>query len=58
MRRPKLPAVVIFLLLLFLCLKKGKQVRHYELFIPKHEPKVVWDVLADFNNIAQMNTRM
>ncbi|KAK3854946.1 hypothetical protein Pcinc_038619, partial [Petrolisthes cinctipes] len=58
MRRHKLLVSVGCLLLLFLCVKKGKQVCHYELFIPNQEPKVVWDVLADFSNIARMNTRI
>ncbi|XP_050719058.1 uncharacterized protein LOC126999933 [Eriocheir sinensis] len=54
----KLHVVIMCLLVTFLYLKRGKQVRNYTLFIPRQEPKVVWDVLADFSNVAQMNTRI
>ncbi|XP_045133151.1 uncharacterized protein LOC123517204 isoform X1 [Portunus trituberculatus] len=54
----RLPMIAAFLLVAFLYLKKGKQLRNYELFLPHQEPKEVWNVLADFSNIAQMNTRI
>lgn len=56
--RGKLPIIILCLLVTFLYLKRGKQVRNYEVFLPNQEPRVVWDVLADFSNVAQMNTRV
>ncbi|XP_018009477.1 uncharacterized protein LOC108667010 [Hyalella azteca] len=49
-------ASITFLLVIFL--KRGHQERRYEFFIPGREPKQVWDLLADFRNIARLNQRI
>ncbi|XP_071532982.1 uncharacterized protein [Panulirus ornatus] len=56
--RRKLPLVLCCLIVIFLIMKRGKQQRHFEMFIPDQEPKAVWDVLADFSNMPHLNTRI
>ncbi|KAK7067201.1 hypothetical protein SK128_003610 [Halocaridina rubra] len=51
-------SIIVGLVLLYLLLKRGYQTREYELFIPKQEPKTVWNVVADFSNLAKLNTRI
>nr|XP_045606792.1 uncharacterized protein LOC123763614 [Procambarus clarkii] len=58
MRRSKVSIVLGCFLVLFLLLKKGTQLLHFEHFIPSQEPKDVWDVVADFSNMPQLNTRI
>ncbi|XP_042894353.1 uncharacterized protein LOC122268139 [Penaeus japonicus] len=56
--RRKFPLLLGCLALLFLTLKRGKQLRTYELFIPNQEPKAVWDFVADFSNMPKLNTKI
>ncbi|KAG7173657.1 uncharacterized protein LOC121860179 [Homarus americanus] len=56
--RRKLPLILCCLIVIFLFVKKGKQLQQYEHFIPNQEPKAVWDVLADFSNMPHLNTRI
>ncbi|CAL4161376.1 unnamed protein product, partial [Meganyctiphanes norvegica] len=50
--------IVGCLLGLLLLLKKGSQQRHYRLFIPNHDPQQVWELLADYSNMPQLNMRI
>ncbi|XP_047474846.1 uncharacterized protein LOC125029103 [Penaeus chinensis] len=56
--RRKLPLILGCVVLIFLALKRGKQLRTYELFIPNQEPKAVWDFVADFSNMPKLNTKI
>ncbi|XP_069937866.1 uncharacterized protein [Cherax quadricarinatus] len=56
--RRKLPLLLGCLLVIFLFVKKGKQLQEYELFIPGEDPRGVWEVVADFSNMPHLNTRI
>ncbi|XP_076048069.1 uncharacterized protein LOC143029260 [Oratosquilla oratoria] len=56
--RISFPHILGLFLLVFVLFRKGQQLRDYKLFIPNQDPNAVWDVVADFSNIAKMNKRI
>ena len=56
--RTYLPLFFIIIVFLVLTKKKKTQERHYEIFLANTRPEKVWDYLADYKNIVNMNKRM
>ncbi|KAL7635436.1 UNVERIFIED_CONTAM: hypothetical protein RMT77_014505 [Armadillidium vulgare] len=54
----KLLQITIFLIIVYFCFKKGSQRKSYKIFIPNVDPKVVWEFLADYSNVAKLNIRI